>query len=207
MIPQYRTLKLKLPKYRNTVNPHVPLFLRRRTNFRPAGNFNGHFVLTTLGTRGFSRVRWEFSVLAEGRLVRRYQRDGAPVQRLPACRRLPFPLLHASNKGNRRRLHAGKSRGFARVTIKTWRKPETAVEKSLAPRVCSHGTVPEHFVPFTRTFERLGVYIFVQLRWFRVNRIFKRTNCSTGQKFARCMPCERSLFFLKLLTELNVLSV
>ena len=26
---------------------------------------------------------------------------------LPACRRLLFPLLHAGNKGNRRRLHAG----------------------------------------------------------------------------------------------------
>ena len=26
---------------------------------------------------------------------------------LPACRRLLFPLLHACNKGNRRRLHAG----------------------------------------------------------------------------------------------------
>ena len=46
----------------------------------------------TLGTRGFSRVRWEFSVLAEGR-------------------------------------------SHARVTIKTWQKPETALEKSLAPRV------------------------------------------------------------------------
>ena len=27
---------------------------------------------------------------------------------LPVCRRLLFPLLHACNKGNRRRLHAGK---------------------------------------------------------------------------------------------------
>ena len=27
---------------------------------------------------------------------------------LPGCRRLLFPLLHAYNKGNRRRLHAGK---------------------------------------------------------------------------------------------------
>ena len=31
-----------------------------------------------------------------------------PVPYLPACRRLLFPLLHACNKGNRRRLHAGK---------------------------------------------------------------------------------------------------
>ena len=30
----------------------------------------------------------------------------APID-LPACRRLLFPLLHACNKGNRRRLHAG----------------------------------------------------------------------------------------------------
>ena len=51
----------------------------------------------TLGTRGFSRVRREFSVLAEGR-------------------------SRAKNL-------------FARVTIKTWQKPETALEKSLAPRV------------------------------------------------------------------------
>ena len=27
---------------------------------------------------------------------------------MPACRRLLFPLLHACNKGNRRRVHAGK---------------------------------------------------------------------------------------------------
>ena len=59
----------------------------------------------------------------------------------------------------------------------------------------------------SRTFERLGVYIFVQLRSLRVNGIFKSTNCSTREKFVRCMPRERSLFFLKLLTELNVLSV
>ena len=52
----------------------------------------------TLGTRGFSRVRREFSVLAEGRS------------------------------------HERRS-GEARVTIKTWQKPETALEKSLAPRV------------------------------------------------------------------------
>ena len=41
----------------------------------------------------------------------RSQRDGylARVKLwLPACRRLLFPLLHACNKGNRRRLHAGK---------------------------------------------------------------------------------------------------
>ena len=49
----------------------------------------------TLGTRGFSRVRREFSVLAESRHI--------------------F--------------------GRRRVTIKTWQKPETALEKSLAPRV------------------------------------------------------------------------
>ena len=30
-----------------------------------------------------------------------------PFNMLPACRRLLFPLLHACNKGNRRRLHAG----------------------------------------------------------------------------------------------------
>ena len=30
---------------------------------------------------------------------------------LPACRRLLFPLLHACNKGNRRRLHAGNFAG------------------------------------------------------------------------------------------------
>ena len=37
--------------------------------------------------------------------------------------------------------------------------------------ICSHGPVPEHFAPFTRPLERLGVYIFVQLSWFRVNGI------------------------------------
>ena len=54
--------------------------------------------LDTQGTRGFSRVRWEFSVLAEGRHI---------------FGRRPKP----------------------RVAIKTWQKPETALEKSLAPRV------------------------------------------------------------------------
>ena len=49
--------------------------------------------LNTLGTRGFSRVRREFSVLAEGR-------------------------SHERRTG-------------ARVTIKTWQKPETALEKFL----------------------------------------------------------------------------
>ena len=51
------------------------------------------YCCATLGTIGFSRVRGEFSVLAEGRHI------------------------------------------FARVTKKTWQKPETALEKSLAPRV------------------------------------------------------------------------
>ena len=30
------------------------------------------------------------------------------INHLPACRRLLFPLMHACNKGSRRRLHAGK---------------------------------------------------------------------------------------------------
>ena len=60
-------------------------------------NFDFYFSKTchsknTLGTRVFSRVQREFSVLAEGR-------------------------------------------SHARVTIKTWQKPETIPEKSLAPRV------------------------------------------------------------------------
>ena len=33
----------------------------------------------------------------------------SPFLHLPACRRLLFPLFHACNKGNRRRLHAGNS--------------------------------------------------------------------------------------------------
>ena len=38
---------------------------------------------------------------------------------LPACRRLLFPLLHACNKGNRRRLHAGKRNGTVQSIILT----------------------------------------------------------------------------------------
>ena len=53
----------------------------------------------TLGSRGFSRVRWEFSVLAKGQHI---------------FGRRPKPRA---------------------VSIKTWQKPETALEKSLAPRV------------------------------------------------------------------------
>ena len=63
------------------------------------------FHIITLGTRGFSRVRWEFLVLAEGR-------------HSFGCR--PEPRV-------------GK-----RVTIKSWQKPETELEKSLAPRVPYH---------------------------------------------------------------------
>ena len=37
--------------------------------------------------------------------------------------------------GRRPKPRAAKPRGAARVTIKTWEKPETALEKSLAPRV------------------------------------------------------------------------
>ena len=36
---------------------------------------------------------------------------GKSAGRLPACRRLLFPLLHACNKGNRKRLRAGKRGG------------------------------------------------------------------------------------------------
>ena len=35
-------------------------------------------------------------------------KDIGKTEQLPACRLLLFPLLHACNKGNRRRLHAGK---------------------------------------------------------------------------------------------------
>ena len=37
---------------------------------------------------------------------------------LPACRRLLFPLLHAENKGNRRRLHAGKNCAYIGKILK-----------------------------------------------------------------------------------------
>ena len=39
------------------------------------------------------------------------------VKRLAACRRFLFPLLHACNKGNRRRLHAGKLNGSQSRTV------------------------------------------------------------------------------------------
>ena len=65
----------------------LPLLFQRQSFHRVFFLFISLSI--TLGTRGFSRVRREFSVLAEA----------------------------------------------ARVTIKTWRKPETALEKSLAPRV------------------------------------------------------------------------
>ena len=57
---------------------------------------NGVTNSYTPGTRGFSRVRWEFSVLAEGRYI----------------------------FGRRLKPRAAN-----------WQKPETALEKSLAPRV------------------------------------------------------------------------
>ena len=64
-------------------------------------NFASIGALITLGTRGFSRVRREFSVLTEGRHI---------------FGRRPKP----------------------QAAIKTWQKPETVLEKSLAPRVCPH---------------------------------------------------------------------
>ena len=87
-------------------------------------------LLSTLGTRGFSRVRREFSVLAEGRHI----------------------------FGRRPRPRAAKPREklFARVTIKTWQKPETALEKSLAPRV------PFEWIPNTTrvaSFERITSFL------------------------------------------------
>ena len=65
---------------------------------------NRCLFLATLGTRGFSRVRREVSMLAEGRHV--FGHRPKPREKL-----------------------------FARITIKTWQKPETVLEKSLAPRV------------------------------------------------------------------------
>ena len=55
--------------------------------------------------------------------------------KLPACRRLLFPLLHAETKEiGRRRLHAGNGeaarKNFSRG-LAPRQKPETALEKSL----------------------------------------------------------------------------
>ena len=36
-----------------------------------------------------------------------------PPKKLPSCRRLLFPLLHACNKGNRRRLHEGNQKRYS----------------------------------------------------------------------------------------------
>ena len=46
----------------------------------------------------------------------------------------------AVGRSNERRSH------FARVTIKTWQKPETALEKSLAPRVTNNRPVANYLV-------------------------------------------------------------
>ena len=67
-----------------------------RPRDKGVGRVGGGLKKCTLGTRGFSRVRWEFSVLAEGRYI--FGRGLKP---------------RAAN----------------------WQKPETALEKSLAPRV------------------------------------------------------------------------
>ena len=87
--------------------------------------FDRNQLTSTLGTRGFSRVRWEFSVLAEGRHI----------------------------FGRRPKPRAAKLREklFARVTIKTWQKTETALEKSLAPRV----------IDFAQTKRAKALYIYI----------------------------------------------
>ena len=53
MIPQYRTLKLKLPKYRmkknqyrNTVNPHVPLLKLDQTYSREISSLSSEYIDT-----------------------------------------------------------------------------------------------------------------------------------------------------------------
>ena len=71
--------------------------------------------------RGFSRMRQEFSVLAEGRHI--------------------FGRSHERRSREKKRFCFQEKNScvfnplFVRFTIKTWQKPETALEKSLPPRV------------------------------------------------------------------------
>ena len=80
-------------------------------------------IYRTLGTRGFSRVRSEFSVLAEGRHI-----FGTFPFKLPLVCALAV-VLWAN-----------------RSPIKTWQQPETALEKSLAPVVFRSWTYDDHVI-------------------------------------------------------------
>ena len=79
-----------------------------------------------------------------------------PPKKLPSCRRLLFPLLHACNKGNRRRLHEGNQKSYG-LGQNRWKfrpvlpSPQIKDEKSnFVPRVLSysgafwfsHGLIP-----------------------------------------------------------------
>ena len=79
-----------------------------------------------------------------------------PPKQLPSCRRLLFPLLHACNKGNRRRLHEGNQKSYG-LGQNRWKfrpvlpSPQIKDEKSnFVPRVLSysgafwfsHGLIP-----------------------------------------------------------------
>ena len=106
----------------------------------------------TLGIRGFSRVRREFSVLAEGRHV-----------------------------FDRRR-----------VSIKTWQKPETALEKSLAPRV-SRGRQARNFttnVPKILDLKSSSEQIFFE-NWRWVPLFIYGTNVSISRSWIPLQVVDR----------------
>ena len=84
-------------------------------------------VMCTLGTRGFSRVRREFSVLAS-------LRGPPPFPFLP----IPYPLSLSTPATQARcwpKADTSSVVGRSHERRKTWQKPETALEKSLEPRV------------------------------------------------------------------------
>ena len=106
----------------------------------------------TLGIRGFSRVRWEFSVLAEGRHV-----------------------------FDRRR-----------VSIKTWQKPETALEKCLAPRV-RRGRQARNFttnVPKILDLKSSSEHIFFE-NWRWVPLFIYGTNVSVSRSWIPLQVVDR----------------
>ena len=77
----------------------------------------------------------------------------APDERLPACRRLLFPLLHECNKGNRRRLGAGKMSVYFVVVISASGGGELRWETCLGAAVIKDAV--EQALAYTRLFSTL----------------------------------------------------
>ena len=76
--------------------------------------FQRHFVQSSslLSNALLRNKRYPLEQAPLPSLFLNFSSASRPPKKLPACRRLLFPLLHACNKGNRRCLHAGNQKSY-----------------------------------------------------------------------------------------------